>query len=278
MSMQLGMSTASLFGRQYTEDALQTIGEWGIPVCETFLDTYAEYDPRFVRALHTIALQKDVRVASIHAFCTQFEPQLFSPSERQRKDAYGILADVLRAANILGAQYYVFHGIARRGKGGRSFENDPVFAEQLAKVAAFCAAYGVKLALENVCWCTYAAPGLATNLQAQGIDNLYFTLDIKQAILSGAGVDEYLDDMGERLAHVHLCDYRPNPWGSHPRYLACLPGAGELDVAAFLSELARRKFSGHVMLEVYTDSFGDLSELRQCYTDVATLVERLQGD
>ena len=41
--MEIGISTASLFMRQYNEDAVQTINGLGVGTCEVFLETFREY-------------------------------------------------------------------------------------------------------------------------------------------------------------------------------------------------------------------------------------------
>ena len=42
--MEIGISTASLFGRLYNEDAVKAIEELDARVCEVFLETYSEYN------------------------------------------------------------------------------------------------------------------------------------------------------------------------------------------------------------------------------------------
>jgi len=46
---------------------------------------------------------------------TQFEPQLFGRAARQSDDAFAMFANVCRAAESLGAAYYIFHGPVRPG-------------------------------------------------------------------------------------------------------------------------------------------------------------------
>ena len=45
--MRVGISTASLFMRQYNEEAVQTIKNLGVETCEIFLETFSEYTRAF---------------------------------------------------------------------------------------------------------------------------------------------------------------------------------------------------------------------------------------
>ena len=269
--MRLGISTASFFGRLATEQALEQIGGWKAPVAEVFMDTFSEYKADFVRPLRRQADRMGVEVRSVHALCTQFEPQLFSRSDRQREDAERILEDVLCAGEILGAKYYVFHGVPRRKTMDPTLPLDRGFVQRLNGIAERAGRHGLKLALENVCWCTYAFVGVGAQLEQMGAsDNIVYTLDIKQAVLSGYPVQDYIEDMGARLAHVHLCDYRPRGNG---QYAPCLPGEGELDIPRLLETLRERGYAGDVILEVYENNYKQLEQLHACYQSLQSLVQ-----
>ena len=80
--MDIGISTASLFGRYYNEDALPILESLGVKVCEVFLETYCEYTEGYARLLNT-RKTSNLKIHSIHTLNTHFEPQLFSPCERK---------------------------------------------------------------------------------------------------------------------------------------------------------------------------------------------------
>lgn len=86
--METGVSTASLFGRYNTEDAVRVLADAGVPLIEVSLSTFSEYEPAFAEQLARI--RGGVRVHSVHALTTQFEPQLFNASARVRADAEAI--------------------------------------------------------------------------------------------------------------------------------------------------------------------------------------------
>ena len=49
--MIAGISTASLFMRLETKDALPLFDEWNVPQTEVFLTSFCEYEPRFAKAV-----------------------------------------------------------------------------------------------------------------------------------------------------------------------------------------------------------------------------------
>ena len=157
--MRTGISTASLFMRQYNEDAVQTINRLGVKTCEIFLETFSEYTRAYGELLNE--RKGDLSVNSVHLFTTNLEPQLFSENERTRKDAFNFLGEAMNAANAFGAKYYTFHGTARYKKNSRSGLNDnfPKIGAALEGTRRLCEKYGVALSLETVEWSTYNRPG-----------------------------------------------------------------------------------------------------------------------
>lgn len=260
--MRAGVSTASLFLRVNTEDALALFSEWGVKEAEVFLTSFCEYGGKFARLLKSKA--GGVRVNSLHALDTQFEPQLFSEHPRVLNDAYEWLRRFLSSAKILGAEYYSFHGLARMK---RSFKEDlPKRADALVKLCAECGKYGVKLCLENVEWAYYNRPGVFRALKAR-CPSLLGVLDVKQARLSGYPYRDYLEEMGESLAYVHASDL-----GADGKM--CLPGRGTFDFDELFTRLRDIGFKGDVLIENYGGDYGDLGEVKAAYEFLAEKAEK----
>lgn len=260
--MKIGISTASLFLRINTEDALALFAEWGIGETEVFLNSFGEYAKGFARLLKSKA--KGLRVNSVHALGTQFEPQLFAEHPRVLSDAYGWLGRVLDSAGILGAKYYTFHGLARMKRSFR--ENLPARAEKLKSICDFCEKKGVTLCLENVEWALYNRPGVFRALKKE-CPQLSGVLDIKQARLSGYPYEDYLEEMGEALAYVHVSDLDENG-------KMRLPGQGTFDFDGLFSRLRDIGFHGDVLLENYSGDYGSIGELKAAYEFLAEKAEK----
>ena len=260
--MKVGISTASLFLRKNNEEALPLFDAWGVPCAEVFLTSFCEYAPAFA---HTLAAAKGgVEIHSVHVLNTQYEPQLYAEHPRVLEDANGWLKEVLPSANILGARNYTFHGIARLKRTFR--ENWQRFSAITAQIYETCRAAGVRLCYENVEWALYNRPGLFALLKEHCPD-LGGVLDIKQARITGYDWREYLADMGESLATVHVSDVTAEG-------KMCLPGQGVFDFAELFARLRDIGFDGAVLIENYARDYGEPDELRRSFEYLADLAAK----
>lgn len=241
-----------------TEEALKAIGGFGASICEVFLDSYCEYEMNFADLIAKTAQEQGLDVVSIHAMSSQFEPQLFALGERQRADANHLFLKVLKAGERMGARNYVLHGPAmqRGALKNADLERIGPIASRLADLASD---FGIRMCWENVSWCLFHEPQFAQNiLKYCDSGNLYFTLDIKQAIRAGYDPLDFLTTMGNRIAHVHLCDYRKNEQGMLSLEM---PGKGCFDFAELTRTLCALDYQGDAMLEVYSDGYDQLDEI-----------------
>ncbi|MEX1308774.1 MAG: sugar phosphate isomerase/epimerase [Eubacteriales bacterium] len=269
--MKFGMSTACFFLREYTEDAMSEIGRMGIKNAEVFFSAAKEYDPAFVRELKKRADDYGVNIFSVHALTTQFEPQMFSAHDRQREEAYDTYKRVLEAAAILEAGVYVFHGPANI-KIARKLKIDYAYTGQMVSQAAEMAkTYGVKFTYETVHWCWYAKPEFAQLLKPHlATDNLYYTLDIKQAAQSKLPLLDYIDAMDGRLINIHMCDYSEDEnKGIIPR----LPFEGQLDFSALKTKLKSIDYQGGMIIEVYANNYANYDALADNFSRLVRFFE-----
>ncbi|MCL2671234.1 MAG: sugar phosphate isomerase/epimerase [Clostridiales bacterium] len=260
--MEVGISTASLFRRAYTEDAPALLRGAGTAFCEIFLNTFSEYEPGYIDLLCERVAAQNLRVLAVHPQSLQFEPQLFSIYDRQREDALMFYRKILHAGQKLGAKYYVLHGSATLGGAAKNIQ-----VERLAKhyqlLCDTAGEYGLTLTQENVSWCNSQTPDFGLRLQEQmGNRDLKFTLDCKQARRAGQEPMAFIEAWGDQIVHWHLCDYAPNPAGGHQWRM---PGQGVCDFAALARALRAKGYRGAAMLEVYSDMYSDLDELAASY-------------
>ena len=252
--MKAGVSTASLFLRKNNEEALPVLNDLGVNVAEVFLTSFSEYEAAFASLLASV--KGDLSINSVHVLNNQIEPQLFSAHERVLKDSFDFLDKVLTAANLLGAPYYTFHGMARSKKAARNPDNDNLdkMGNALRNISEFCKDRGVTLCLENVEWSTYNRVGVF-NVLSSAIPNLRGVLDIKQARISGTPYYEYLNERREKLAYVHISDVDTNG-------KMCLPGKGTFDFDTLIKRLMSVGFDGALLIEVYASDYQKEPELK----------------
>ncbi len=267
--MRAGISTASLFLRRENEDALPFLDSLGVQCAEVFLTSFREYSRTYGELL--ASKKGKVSVNSVHDLTSQFEPQLFNAHAGVREDAYAILQNVLDAATALGAPYYSFHAITRAKRAARSGENDnfPWLIGHFSKISDFCKKSGVTLCLENVEWATYNRPGVFSRI-AEGVPDLRGVLDVKQARISGYPYHSYLEEMGEKLAYVHLSDVTDEG-------RMCLPGKGAFDFETLIKRLQDVGFDGALLIEAYEKDYEKEEELKISYEYVDELLYKMNA-
>lgn len=248
--MKIGISTASLFTRKPTEDALELLSKNGIETTEVFLESYCEYNRDFGKILKT--RKGNIDVHSVHTLTTQFEPQLFSLNERAKNDSFVLLDTTMQAACEVGAKYYTFHGQARLKRTPLKIDFDRT-ADAVQRIIDNIKKYGVTLAYENVHWCYYNYIGFFNEIRKR-THGLKGTLDIKQARQSGIDYRDFLNEMGSDVVTVHISDMDDSG-------KMCLPGRGTTDFDDMFNRLNGVGFDGAVLLEVYTGDYGAESEL-----------------
>ncbi len=248
--MEIGVYTATLFGREYNENALKILDDIDARVCEIFLETFCEYKTEYAELL--LKNLGNLKVHSVHTLNTHFEPQLFSTNERALGDAMAIFEDVLKSAQILGATNYTMHGLIHIKKGSR-FEDYARYANAFNDMISLCEKYGVELCIENVEWAIYGKVGFFDKVKKLS-PKLKTCLDIKQARISGYDYRDYLSEMGDSIKTVHLSDVDENG-------KICLPGRGTFDFRELFARLRDVGFCGNMLIEVYKDSFSDYEEI-----------------
>lgn len=248
--MEIGVSTASLFGRLYNEDALIKLNELDARVVEVFLGTFSEYTTQFANLL--LERKNNLKIHSIHTLNTHFEPQLFSLNPRALDDAMKIFEDVLRLSQIVGAKNYTMHGIAKLKKYS-VFNDYARYGECFNAICDRCDKFGVELCLENVEWALYGEPTFFKKVKAY-CPRLKGVLDVKQAKISGFDYHEYIEDMSNSINTAHLSDVDDNG-------KICLPGSGNFDFLELFRSLKESGFDGNMLIEVYKNSFVDINEI-----------------
>ena len=262
--MQTGISTASLFGRFNTEDALSFLSKKGVKAAEVFLESFCEYNKEFGEFL--AARKGDTAIHSVHTLTTQFESTLYSLNKRAQDDSFILLENTMQAAHAMGAKYYTFHGLARvkRTPYIIDFERTGAITQRIIDV---CEKYGVTLAYENVHWAYYNYIGFFSELKKR-TPKLKGTFDIKQARQSGVDFRKFIDEMGKDIVTAHLSDIDENG-------KMCLPSRGVTDFKEVFSRLRDKGFDGALLLEVYKNDFKEFNELFDSLAYVTDLAKRI---
>ena len=262
--MQTGISTASLFLRKTTEDALEFLSKNKVDFAEVFLASYCEYNLEFGKLLKE--RKGDTKVHSVHVLTTQFEPQLYSVNERAKDDSFKLLDMAMQAGEEIGAKFYTFHGGARFKKTPIKMDFDRI-GRITQEIYDTCIKHNITLAYENVHWGYYNYIGFFSEL-VKRVPTLKATLDIKQARQSDIHYSKFIEEMGENIVTVHLSDY--NEQGK-----MCLPGKGITDFKDVFKRLSDVGFDGSLILEVYQSDYKEEKELIDCLDYIGELADKV---
>lgn len=251
--MKIGISTASLYGKMYTEEALEFFGKNNVDCCEVFLASFSEYTEEFGGKLKSV--RGNTEVHSIHTLNSQFEGQLFSRSERQYNDALKIFCSSLKIGQMLDAKIYVMHG-PQQMKYTKYVTNYEFFGARTNELAKIAQEHNILLTWENVHWAHYNHPDFMKKLLPYCDEKIGCTLDIKQAAQSDTVVDKYIDDMQGLIENIHIVDF-------DEKGNLVLPTTGYYDYESLFKKIGN--YDKTVMIEVYDGCYKDPQQLLDSY-------------
>lgn len=196
-----------------------------------------------VEALRRLSDYHKLPIVSIHA------PTLLVTQRVWGTDPWGKVDRSADVARELGAGVVVVHPPFR---WQREYARDFVTG-----IAERQEATGVRFAVENMFPWRAAGQGLQAYLP--GWDPREFpysdvTLDLSHTATAGVDAYEMAYDLGDRLSHIHLADGSGSIKDEH-----LVPGRGNQRCDEVLELLARRGFTGAIVVEVVTRRSGSRS-------------------
>lgn len=243
------LSTASVFPER-TADAFELASRAGYDGIEVMVT--ADPVSQDAGVLSRLADYHGVPVRAVHAPCLLITQRVWG------REPWGKLVRAADLASSLGASVVVVHPPFRwQREYAREFE---------AGLARTQAETDVTFAVENL----YPLRARGAEVAAYAphwnpveLDCAAVTLDLSHTAVSGSDALEMADQLGDRLAHVHLADGTKQ--GLPDEHL--VPGRGTQPCGALLERLHGMKYAGMVVVEISTrravtaqDRFADLTE------------------
>ena len=249
--MRIGLSSASFYPEVNTEDSIKLMVDIGFNAGEIFLNTPSEYEEDFIYRLREEKEKYNFNITSIHCCSSQYEPFLFDKYKRRREDMLIYYKKLCRAANILKADCYTFHGMRMSNFN----ELDKKFITDVYNELSYISLdHGIKLAQENVSWCMSSNLDFLNFLNESCKYPIYYTLDIKQAYKAFISPDKYIDVMGKNIVNFHVND-------RDDKHLCLLPGKGTVNYKNIISKLHSMEYDGMAIIEVYRENYTNYSEI-----------------
>ena len=230
----VALSTASVFPDRVA-DAFEIAARLGYNGLEVMVS--ADAVSQDIEALRRLADYHGVPVLAIHAPCLLVTQRVWG------YEPWGKLVRAKEAAQELGAKVVVVHPPFR---WQREYAKD--FAQGLARMAEET---DNVFAVENM----YPLRAGGAELAAYAphwnpvlMDAPHVTLDLSHTATSGSDAYAMTEELGDRLAHVHMADGTGVP--NRDEHL--VPGRGTQPCGPVLEKLGADGYSGMVVLEVNT--------------------------
>jgi sugar phosphate isomerase/epimerase len=238
---KVALSTASCYPESCTAafEMAAALGYDGVEVM-VWTDPVSQ-DPE---ALRRLSDHYGVPVLAIHAPCLLITQRVWS------SDPWAKLQRARAVAETVGASTVVVHPPFRWQR-----EYARSFVEGIQRMGQET---DVRFAVENMFPWRARNRELAAYLPDWNPLNADYpdvTLDLSHTSVSGSDALEMADELGERLAHLHLADGVGSAKDEH-----LVPGRGDQPCAAMLERLAGQGFDGTVVLEVNTRRAVDRDE------------------
>lgn len=261
--MDIGLSSASFYPFVNTEDSVPLMKALGFNVGEIFLNCPSEYEEEFIKKLLYAKEENSFKINSVHSFSGSFEPYLFDSYKRRADDMKVVFKKVCKAAKVLGAECYTFHGLRLDKLSNLNLDKIIENYNELCYIA--CEA-GIKLAQENVSWCMSSDLQFLKLLKENCKYPLYFTIDIKQAYKAGIIPESYIDIMGDSIANFHINDRSEEA-------ICLLPGQGNVNYIELVNKLKKCGYNGKGIIEVYRENYYDYNNLTKAKEYLVSLLK-----
>jgi sugar phosphate isomerase/epimerase len=238
---RVGLSTASVYPES-TASAFEIAVRLGYDGVEVMVWT----DPvsQDAEALRRLSDYHGVPILAVHAPCLVITQRVWTTDPWQK------LQRARAAAERLGAETVVVHPPFRWQRDyARTFRQG---IERMADES------DVRFAVENMF--PLRMRGAEVSAYAPDWDptadsHPHYTLDLSHTAVSRSDALDMLDEMGDRLVHVHMTDGSGAGRDEH-----LVPGRGSQPCVEVLERLAQREFSGAVIVEVNTRRAGGRAE------------------
>ena len=230
------------------ERAIRVALAWGIRDFELRMvwgRRVPDLQPEQVRRLATLREELGVRYTALSPGV--FKQGLDDP--RTLLDLADRLPRTLELAAVLGVQKVIAFGFSRRSTDSEDAPRRVV--DLLRRATELTAGAGLLLCLEpeRASWC---ATGVESARVVQGVGHPALRINWDPGNCAAAGERAFPDGyqaVRDRVAHVHVKDYSPEPVGSGGRWVA--PGDGVVDWAGQIAALLADRTVSYLTIETH---------------------------
>jgi len=250
--MAIGISTACYYPLEL-ENTVQHINDCNVKVIEVFFNTISEFSVEFIKILKNKCDFYGIKVVSVHPFTSFMEPFLFfSPYEKRYNDGFELYKSFFEYTTMIGADIFNFHG---EQQNHYEVEIDK-YCEVYHKLFTIAKSFGVCFSQENVSRCLPGKLDFISKMSEKLGNDVYFTLDLKQAHKIGEDPVSFIDSLKNKIIHIHLND-------CNKTQDCLLPGTGNYNFFELYKKLNKYKYNGSFIIEVYRQNYDLYDEIQQ---------------
>lgn len=236
----VGLGTTSVLPRRL-EAAFRLAAEAGFDGIEVMITS--DRDTQSAATLTALSQRYGLPVLSVHAPVLLFSSYVWGRNPLVKLARSAALARRVGAATVVAHPPYRW----QRRSAARYVET----------VRRLSAAHGVTIAVENMFPVGRGRrDAFAPSWNPGDLDVDALTLDFSHAGMSGRPATDLLDQWGERVAHVHLCDSSRDSPGGPLVDEHLVPGRGVQPVGEVLQRLATADYRGVVVAEINSRACG----------------------
>ncbi|MBE6903078.1 MAG: sugar phosphate isomerase/epimerase [Ruminococcaceae bacterium] len=252
--MEYGLSSACFYPMD-TFDTLEIISNAGFNTIEIFANAYSECTGEGLKKLKELKNRYNLNVYSFHPFTGVVDPyMLFSGYKRRFDDTVELYKRLFEAAKELGAEVFNFHGDYKD-----VYSTSPAqYAEVYKKLFEEAKAMDLKFAQENVSRCKCGYIDYLKELKNELNDEIYFTLDLKQAIRAKQDIFKMIELMEKNIVNYHISD-------SDKERDCLLPTYGTADLSK-INKAISKYYNGPAIVEVYSNCYSSTDIFKQLKT------------
>lgn len=249
--MKIGVSTACMYPME-TEIALSRLCEAGLDTFEIFFNADCELSGAVYDEIKRIIRETDSEVISVHPYTSAVETMsLFGNYPRRFDNIMEAYKRYFEVMNELNAKIFVLHGALKSADCSES-----LYFERYLALRELGKSFGVTVAQENVSYCKSGSLDFLKKMKEELRENCSFVLDVKQALRSEINCFDILNALGGSIVHCHLSDNTDEK--------DCVAvGKGRFDFPEFAKLLKKKDYRGNIILELYSNGFTELSELKE---------------
>lgn len=246
---RIGMSSSCYYPLEI-EKSFRNLAETGLRAGEVFINARSEFEPRFIRELLSVRDEYGIDIVSVHPYTSFAEnAMLFSSYKRRFYDFLNELEFHFEAAKMLGAKYYIIHGIKIPGS-----ISDEEYFERFAKVIELGKSKGILPIQENVVRHRSQSPDFLVSMKNYIGDGFKIVLDTKQAHRSGFTPFDFTEKLAREIVHVHISDFNEQS--------DCVtPLSGGLDFSRLFKVMNDSAYDGDYIIELYSDGYSSTGEI-----------------